>query len=63
MARMPRVPPVSQRIHPIVFSRLTRKDKNFVRNLHSDRFRVSRMTILVFTGGIALFILFLMLLG
>jgi len=46
-----------------VFSRLARKDKNFVRNLHSDRFRMSSMTILVFIGGIALILLFLTLLG
>ena len=52
-----------QRIHPIVFSRLVRKDKNFIRNIHSDRYRMSRMTILVFICGIASFIVLLVLLG
>lgn len=63
MARMPRVPPVPVRIHPIVFSRLAKKDKSFIRNLYSDRLRVSSTTILVYIVGILLFILFLILLG
>jgi hypothetical protein len=58
---MSRIPP--SRIHPIVFSRAARQDDEFVKNLVSDRFRMSIVTVLLMAGSIAALLLLLVLLG
>lgn len=58
---MSRIPP--PRIHPIVFSRMARQDDEFVKNLISDRFQTSIVTVLLMAGSIAALLLLLVLLG
>jgi len=62
MKGVPRVPPTG-RIHPLVWSKAAREDDNFIRNYLSGSINVSLKSILVIAAGIALFFLFLMLLG
>ena len=55
--------PNTGRIHPLVFSNAAGQDDEFVKNLVSDRFQMSIVTVLLMAGSIAALLLLLVLLG